>query len=442
MLYPEAWALLYNAAKKIFSFLKFIPSNQSIAFVKRYLNIMKFANYDKQKRIFDKLIKMSEADARFVVLPMDMEFMKAGKPQQSYLAQLEEINGVFEKSMKNCDKMIPFLFVDPRRIRAKEGKTFFDWEISEKVVDRTKKKVVILKDCLVKTYLEKEQNNPAKGNFKGIKLYPALGYYPFDEDLLALYYYCVDNEIPVLTHCVKGSIFWRGRMYKKWNRHPVFERANSPLETRAHNNYELQVNFTHPLNYLVLLENRFLYRVIKRSKNARLKELFDFDATRKYVSNKLSKLSLNIAHYGGVEEWEKYLRLDRNETAFELIENPEQGMSLTTSQSSGFELLSKPADLYHKKADWFSIISSMMLQYDNVYSDISYILHSSKMMPLLNDVLINNEKLAKKILYGTDFFVVRNHKSEKQLYSDLLATIGEDNMDKIARENPFKWLKI
>ena len=441
MLYPEAWALLYNAAKKIFSFLKFIPSNQSIAFVKRYLNIMKFANYDKQKRIFDKLIKMSEADARFVVLPMDMEFMKAGKPQQSYLAQLEEINGVFEKSMKNCDKMIPFLFVDPRRIRAKEGKTFFDWEISEKVVDRTKKKVVILKDCLVKTYLEKEQNNPAKGNFKGIKLYPALGYYPFDEDLLALYYYCVDNEIPVLTHCVKGSIFWRGRMYKKWNRHPVFERANSPLETRAHNNYELQVNFTHPLNYLVLLENRFLYRVIKRSKNARLKELFDFDATRKYVSNKLSKLSLNIAHYGGVEEWEKYLRLDRNETAFELIENPEQGMSLTTSQSSGFELLSKPADLYHKKADWFSIISSMMLQYDNVYSDISYILHSSKMMPLLNDVLINNEKLAKKILYGTDFFVVRNHKSEKQLYSDLLATIGEDNMDKIARENPSKWLK-
>ena len=383
---------------------------------------------------------MSKADSKFVVLPMDMEFMAAGKPKQTYLDQLEEINEIFVKSLKNCDKMIPFLFVDPRRIRGNNGKEFFDWEIAEEEVNGVKIKKVVLKDCLVKKYLEEEKGNKATGNFKGIKLYPALGYYPFDEDLLALYHYCVDHKIPILTHCVKGTIFWRGRIKKEWNTHPVFDRVNYPLSTRAQNNYELQENFTHPLNYLVLLENQFLYRVLKKSSNAKLKDLFDFDESRKYVTNHLSKLAINIAHYGGVEEWEKYLNIDRSEFGFELMENPNKGLSLTTSQSTGNVLLSKPADLYNKKVDWFSIISSMMLQYDNVYSDISYILHSSKMMPLLNDMLINNEKLAKKILYGTDFFVVRNHKSEKQLYSDLLATIGKEKMDIISCENPSNWL--
>lgn len=443
MLYPGVWSLFFNLAKKIFSVLKFLPSNKSIAFFKRYFNIMRFVNYSTQKRIFDKLIKMSNADSRFVVLPMDMEYMAAGKPKQAYLQQLEEINNVFVKSLKNHNKMIPFLFVDPRRINVINGingKEFFDWEIGEEEVNGEIIKKVILKDCLVKKYLEKQGSNRETGNFKGIKLYPALGYYPFDEVLLPLYYYCVDNNIPIVTHCVKGTIFWRGRIKKEWNKHPVFERANFPLSTKAHSNYQLQENFTHPLNYLVLLESQFLYRVIKKSENAKLKKLFDFDESTKFVCNHLSKLTINIAHYGGVEEWEKYLNIDRSEFGFELLENPDQGLSFTTSQSSGELLLSKPADLYYKKVDWFSIISSMMLQYENVYADISYILHSQKMMPLLNDMLNNNDKLSEKILYGTDFFVVRNHKSEKQLYSDLLATIGKEKMALISRENPHRWL--
>ncbi len=443
MLYPQVWKLFFSYARKIFSFLKVLPSNKSIEFIKRYFNIVKFANYSKQKKIFDKLIKMCEPNSKVVVLPMDMEYMKAGRPAQTYLDQLEEINEIFVNSMKNHEAMIPFVFVDPRRIRGTNGDKFFDWEIGEKEVGGRIKKYVILKDCLLKKYLEKDGNDKSTGNFKGIKLYPALGYYPFDKDLLALYHYCVDHNLPLVTHCVEGTIFYRGKMDKKWNYHPVFNTASGkPLDTRTKNNHDLQVNFTHPLNYLVLTENQYLYKVIKDSGDEKLKELFYFNENIKHVDNKLSSLKINIAHYGGVEEWEKYLELDRSESSFEIRENPDQGISFTHSQSSGKELLSKPADLYKKKADWFSIISSLMLQYENIYSDISYILHSEKMMPLLNDMLINNEELSKKMLYGTDFFVVRNHKSEKQLYSDLLAVIGEDKMDLISRENPARWLNL
>ena len=442
-LYPGIWKFFFGIAKKVFSVLKLLPSNKSLDFVKRYFNIVRFANYPKQKRIFDKLVKLYAPDSKFVVLPMDMEYMAAGKPKQTYLDQLEEINEVFVKEMKNKEAMLPFVFVDPRRIRGKNGKEFFDWEIGEEVVGGKTRKYVKLKDCLLKKYLEKTEGDKSTGNFKGIKLYPALGYYPFDEDLLALYHYCVDHNLPIVTHCVVGTIFYRGNLKEEWNRHPVFSSADgTPLDTRTQSNHDLQVNFTHPLNYLVMLENKFLYRVINKSTDEKLKELFEFNPHIKHVSNKLSKLNINIAHYGGAEEWEKYLELDRSETSFELRENPEEGMSFTTSQSSGKQLLSKPAHMYRTKTDWFTIISSLMLQYENVYSDISYILHTEKMMPLLNDMMINNEKLAEKILFGTDFFVVRNHKSEKQLYSDLLAVIGEEKMDLISRDNPCKWLGL
>ena len=89
--------------------------------------------------------------------------------------------------------------------------------------------------------------------------------------------------------------------------------------------------------------------------------------------------------------------------------------------------------------DWYSIISSMMLQYPNIYADISYITHDDKIFPLLKSTLIN-KKMATRILFGTDFYVVRNHKSEKQMFSEINASLSDAEMDSIARENPREYL--
>lgn len=55
-----------------------------------------------------------------------------------------------------------------------------------------------------------------------------------------------------------------------------------------------------------------------------------------------------------------------------------------------------------KTVDWYSIICSLILQHDNVYADISYILHNAKVFNLLKET-IHNPNLGKKVLYGTDF---------------------------------------
>ena len=73
-----------------------------------------------------------------------------------------------------------------------------------------------------------------------------------------------------------------------------------------------------------------------------------------------------------------------------------------------------------------------MLQHDNVYADISYILHNdAEILPLKQNN--TKQKLRPKVLYGTDFYVVRNRKSDKNMLADM-GELSED-FDQIARCN-------
>ena len=83
----------------------------------------------------------------------------------------------------------------------------------------------------------------------------------------------------------------------------------------------------------------------------------------------------------------------------------------------------------------------MMLQYENVYADISYILHDEVILPILKQTLSNTE-LQAKVLYGTDFYVVRNHKSDKAILADMRAGLTEVEFDLIARYNPRGYLNL
>jgi hypothetical protein len=81
----------------------------------------------------------------------------------------------------------------------------------------------------------------------------------------------------------------------------------------------------------------------------------------------------------------------------------------------------------------------MILQYPNLYADISYIVHNEKIAPLLKSSL-KNPDLQKNILFGTDFYVVRNHKSEKEMLADLEEELSDKEFDIIARDNPQSFL--
>lgn len=448
-----------------------LPGPGTKEMLQRYLNIGRYAFHQEQKTILSKLKAQYPKGTGFIVLPMDMEYMNAGKSPIRYRDQMQELADV-KLMPSNKDVLFPFVFADPRRmgqvekeINYKTGdKVYFDWDI-----DIEGK--VLLKDCFIRDYIEEFK-------FSGIKIYPALGYYPFDAKLLPLWKYCADNEIPVLTHCIRGTIFYRGVKKDCWNRHPVFEQAMEKIETGDEENdgykddeslererltrYEPLVlpqvknadysyNFTHPLNYLCLLEEELLRKVIARAvsetgehtengraQTAKLIKLFGFRDINTELEQNLSKLKICFGHFGGEDEWKRYFEKDRYNYSSQLTKNPGTGIKFMETVS-GDRAPGKLEQIW-KYTDWYSIICSLMLQYPCVYADISYILHGdADILPLLKQTL-QHDRLRHRVLYGTDFFVVRNHKSDKNMLADMMGGLSEDEFDLIARKNPVEYL--
>jgi predicted TIM-barrel fold metal-dependent hydrolase len=401
--------------------LLFVNENQ-LNFLSRYVSIGRFAYYKEQATIFSRLDKQYPHDTEFVVLPMDMEFMDAGKikAEGSYEVQMEKLKNL---KKKHPTKIHPFVFVDPRRQNV-GYKDFFRYKNSNGKV--------VLEDCFIKEYIEKEK-------FAGFKIYPALGYFPFDEKLLPIWKYAAENNLPIMTHCIRGTIFYRGDKKREWYYHPFIKDAKNPneymlLSSRA--NIEFSVDFTHPLNYLCLLDPYLLKEWIKKCNKPELYELFGYDAKTDTLASDLSNLKICFGHYGGDDEWKKFLESDRDNYSHKMLD-----------QSKGIEFLNRDnlaqshgglMDIW-RNADWYTIVSSMMMQYPNVYSDLSYIIHNQEIFPLLKQT-IHNPQLKDKILFGTDFYVVRNHNSEKDLLATTMANLSSEEFDKIARENPISFL--
>lgn len=415
--------------KKIFSFFSVLPGPRTKELFKRYLNIGRFSFYKNQLRIYGRLRSQYPADTGFVVLPMDMEYMEAGKLKEEhrYHQQMDMLKRIKLKD-KYKNTFFPFVFADPRRM-LEEGSKHFDY-----VINNGK---VILQECFIKDYIETYK-------FSGFKIYPALGYYPFDDTLLPLWKYAADNGLPITTHCIRGIIYYRGPKQKAWDHHPIFEQASGndkyePLLLMEIKNRDFTTNFTHPLNYLCLLEEELLRKVVARSRNRKVHELFGYQDENTKLKHDLSHLKLCFGHFGGDDEWNRFMELDRDNYSAQLVKNPEQGVQFL-SNSYGKPSRGKLEQIW-KYADWYTIICSIILdvRFPNVYADISYILHKAEIQPLLKYTM-RNPKLRTKVLFGTDFYVVRNHKSEKNILADMLQDLSDDDFDQIARINPRKFL--
>ena len=153
----------------------------------------------------------------------------------------------------------------------------------------------------------------------------------------------------------------------------------------------------------------------------------------------LNHLKICFGHFGGEDEWKRFFERDRDNYSAQLVKQPETGISFLTD-ANGKEARGK-LEIIWKNVDWYTIICSLMMQYPNVYADISYILHDeTSVLPLLKQTL-QNKKLREKVLYGTDFFVVRNHKSDRQMLADMSFGLSPEDFDQIACENPFRFLQ-
>ncbi len=300
----------------------------------RYVNFLITSKLGSQKVIFEQCKKFYPDDTRFVVLPMDMAFMGAGKVPRDYQDQLDELCNMANES----GSVIPFMHIDPRR------KGVFD---------------------LFRRYVEEK-------GVRGVKLYPPLGYFPYDQALYPIYEYCEKHKLPVISHCSPFNlVHFRGSRKEV---ELLLAKSLTPIDTKGKKKKELYPYFAHPSNYETIL-------------------------------NDFKKLKICVAHFGSGHYWKEYL------------ENPS-------------------AD-----DNWFTIIRRMIEKYDNFYTDVSFTLNNGHYFSLLK-VLMYNVKLNRKILFGSDYYMVETKTDERRFGIDLRAFLGNDYFSLISEANPETFLGI
>lgn len=325
--------------------------------LERLASMLAFGNLNNQEEAYLKLCSYYPRDTVFAVMPMDMEFMGAGAPSRGhgYLQQLEELQ---ELARRHPESIYPFVCADPRRPGVEE--------------------LVI---------------NSLQHGCRGIKLYPALGFYPFDHRLLGIYEYACRHGIPVTAHCSLGAVYYRGGITDDMRRHPVTGEYFKEKDNRS-----FTAHYTDPVNYGYLLNPAKLQKYLDRARpGAKAPDLSD--------------LKICLAHFGGEDAW--------------------------------YDFLYKPWNPYAKEevnSSWLSTIRDLMKDRPNVYADISYMLGKEQYYGLLK-TLLQQETAGRRILYGTDYYLVEQETSERAFAINLRGYVGDELFNKMARENPQRFFE-
>lgn len=312
-------------------------------FAPRIAGFIYSALKESQENIFNELRSYYPKTAKFCPLTIDFDYMEAGKAKKDYLEQLKDIALIKQIFLdKELDVFLPFVCVDPRRQNALS---------------------------IVKQYIEKE-------NFSGIKLYPALGFFPDDSRLDKIYEYAEKNQIPITTHCIpKNKNHFRYKPTKEMI-NKAKERFKFYDKKDGRKSYDFAKYLNHPDNYI-------------------------------YVLKKYPNLKINLAHFGGNEEWNKYLDVsDEN---------------------------------FKEERNWYSLIRKLIINNENVYADISFTVYDDKLYPLLRN-LLRTPQTKNRILFGSDFYMLQKDYHERRFGMDVRGYLEDDEFWLIAEENPKSFL--
>lgn len=341
--------------------IKFLSRKRGHSMFQRYLEFIEIGTQNSQGDIF-QILKSSyntlSPDMRFIALTLNMDYMDTQKSQHARIEdQLHEVEKLRSYYPNN---LFPFIGVDPRHLG---GSSLANWVSSK-----------------LKTL-----------NYFGIKLYPAMGFFPFDPRLDDMYRWASDNNVPVMTHCTRSGNFYTGNM------NDVVPVENMP-----------SLNPTS--NVMTSIYNR-----IKKFKsdektwkdNSAACNIFSHPENYRPVLEKYPNLKICIAHFGGEDE-----------------------------------ILGEKSDLVKKGIDtdtsWYNDICFLMREYNNVYTDISYTLYCDKAIEKVKTLMTT--ELASKILFGTDFFMTIREKDESLLWQGYMNIMQTDFFNRTAKENTDNYL--
>lgn len=377
-------ALSKIAAKK--------DSNKRNSFDK-YIAFLEVATQRKQLDVFElefEVGKQYDSQVRIVGLTMNMDFMdnRSSRRQITFESQLEAVKDIKRYYPNN---FFPFLGIDPRH---KSGMDLVNWS---------------------KTYFETglQANGTVFPFFSGIKLYPALGFFAFDPRLNELYAYAEANQLPVITHVTRvGSQYIGTKISELIPAQPAMLLPDNPSEA------VLTSQETIYARIRIYREQKWL-EDSKIGNNDKACDLFSHPENYVPILEKFPKLKICLAHMGGSNE---------------IIDNSKDDPDLQQIRRFDSQL-------------WCDRIRDMMVRYPNLYTDISYTLGDLDKPEVLAAILKfmrteddNGQILAKRVLFGTDFFMTEQEKRESDLYKLAIQELAEFNQ-LITRDNPAEFLR-
>jgi len=188
--------------------------------------------------------------------------------------------------------------------------------------------------------------------FVGVKLYPSLGYDPFSDEMKALYAFCAENDLPILTHCNQGGFHFTKE----------------------------DIQFAAPDRWSEILAE-------------------------------IPGLKICFGHFGGSENLSSAANVD-------------------------------------SIASWTSTIIDLMRQYPGVYADLSY--HTTPMnggseeTNYFNNLktLLQDPIVSGRILWGTDFTLVRQRAREENYWSYFRRNLSEHEFKQISETNAQAYLGL
>lgn len=223
----------FKTVSRILNFLNPFSTDDQF---KKYLKFAETGKLNSQEEIFKQCAIQYPEKTKFIVHAIDMSEMNAGRVPRKYQDQLSEL---LQLSKKYPDIVIPFVHIEPNN---PEYLSIFSRAMSN--------------------------------GFKGVKLYPpASCFLPTDKRLDPIYRYCNENKIPILVHCGPQS---------PTHYHDSIKNLRKKLDaaglkwTKDMDKVELCGQFTHPKNYVKILE-------------------------------KYPNINLCFGHWGSEISWKKYI---------------------------------------------------------------------------------------------------------------------------------------
>lgn len=295
---------------------------------------------------------------------MYMEKCGAGPSETGYEGQLE---GVLEVKKENPDNLLVFLGIDPR------------WKSTGKE----------LRDTVEKYFETKIQINAERSvyPFVGLKIYPSLGFYAFDEKLKETFEWAAERGVPVLSHCsYLGGIYSNDTDY--------INNSLDPFDVYSGKSYSQNFGPDVPPPRPDKSKNFFKWILGQRDNLRNLNtcsyflEPASFKTLIEYFSMEGKKpLKICLAHFGGEDHVLDAYNGKSAETLFGMVQQ-----------------------------NWCSQIKDLIKEYPNVYTDIAYAVGNSQThKAFLKDV--QNIDLQQNIMFGTDFFLTERVLPEKDDYA-------------------------